>query len=310
MIAASLQNNRRLPDFLCVGIEKCGTTSLYELLKQHPAIGLSSHKETHFFNTYWDNGLAWYEEKFSAIPDACLRIGEITPSYHRFPEVIPRIQQTLGKDVKILILLREPRQRAFSHYIHDFANHLEVTDLVYKRYLATTHYARALRNCFDAFGQHKCLVQIFEEDFLPSQQRLVDNVCAFLGIASHPVAPVHSNPSCLPSAIWSPDRDCQILVEGTRLAVPANSMVIYTGNLKNTRILSSIKQEEGKRLIEQVQAAVSFIPELKSSIIYEQNVREELEQVEALTGRNLNVWRKPLPDLHAPVAPLPEFLPA
>jgi predicted fused transcriptional regulator/phosphomethylpyrimidine kinase len=74
--------------------------------------------------------------------------------------------------------------------------------------------------------------------------------------------------------------------------------------------LSSIKKEDGEKLIAKVQAAVSFIPELKSSIIYEQNVREELEQVEALTGRNLNVWRKPLPDLHAPVAPLPEFLPA
>jgi len=121
-----------------------------------------------------------------------------------FPEVIARIQQTLGKDVNIIILLREPRQRAFSHYIHDFAHQREVTDLVYKRYLATTHYARALRNYFNAFGQRNCLIQIFEEDFLPSQQRLVDNVCAFLGIASHSIAPVHSNPSCLPSAIWSP----------------------------------------------------------------------------------------------------------
>lgn len=309
MPASPANTHIRLPDFLCVGVEKCGTTSLYDLLKQHPAIGLSCHKETHFFNTHWDKGADWYREKFRAVSPQCQRIGEITPSYHRLPEVIPRIKQLLGEEVRILILLREPRQRAFSHYIHDFANKQEITDLIYKRYLTTTRYAPILQEYFAAFGREQCLVQIFEEDFLPAPQRLVDNICRFLGIASHPVAAVHSNPSVLPSACWSPSYDSHIMMEGQSLAVPANSIVVYTGKQHNTRVHTGLSHEAGEQLITRVHSAVSSIPAMKSSIVFEQNVRADLEQVETLLGRNLAIWRKALPDLHAQTAPLPEFLP-
>jgi len=308
MTAAQQLARVRLPDFVCVGVEKCGTTSLYDLLQQHPAIGLSRHKETHFFNSNWDKGVGWYREKFSHLDAHCLRIGEITPAYHRFPEVIPRIRQILGDGTKILILLREPRQRAFSHYIHDFANQLEMTDLVYKRYLATCRYAPIVRDYFTAFGEQQCLVQIFEEDFLPDPQRLVDNICRFLGIASHPVTPVHSNPSRLPVACWSPGYATTIQVEQDRLRVPAHSVVVFTGRKHNTRIITGLDQAQGDALITKVANAVCFIPAMKSSIVYEQNVHEDVEQVEQLIHRTLDCWRAALPDLHAPVTALPEFV--
>jgi len=313
-----MSRKKNLPDFLCVGVEKCGTTSLYDLLKQHPDIGLSRYKETQFFNSHWHEGISWYQEKFSHLPDRCKAIGEITPAYHRFPEVIPRIKQVLGEEIKIIIMLREPRRRAFSHYIHDFANHQEITDLVYKRYLTTTPYAPILRNYFSAFGKNNCLVQIFEEDLfsqqemsqkeLPQQQRLVDNVCKFLNTPHYTIKPIHSNPSCLPIACWSPDYDSHISIVGKLLVVPANSLVIYTGNLKNSKVLSGINKAEGQKIIDQVQKAISFIPALKSSIIFDQNVRDDLEQVEILMNRKLDVWRQPLGDLQASFAPAPEFL--
>lgn len=304
----------RLPDFLCVGIEKCGTTSLYDLLQQHPHIGLSSHKETHFFNTHWDKGLAWYREKFSALDTNCKVVGEITPAYHRFPEVIPRIKQTLGENTKIIILLREPRQRAFSHYIHDFANRPEVTDLVYKRYLSTTRYAPVLEEYFKAFGKERCLVLVFEEDFFsqdkqPDQQRLMNKVCNFVGVERMAIKPVHSNPSCLPVAVRSPDCDSSMIVEGREFAVPANSVVIATGSAKNTRVISGLADAEAQAIIELVGKAVSFIPALKSSIVFEQNVAPDLEAVEQLLGRRIDSWREPLGDLRARHAHTPVFLP-
>lgn len=298
----------KLPDFLCVGIEKCGTTSLYDLLKQHPLIGLSRFKETHFFNSHWHEGLDWYREKFAHLPDSCHAIGEITPAYHRFPEVIPRIRQTLGSGVKILLLLREPRQRAFSHYIHDFARHQDKTDLVYKRYLATTHYARAIRNYQEAFGKSNCLALVFEEDFLPNQQRMMDKVCDFLALPRHCVTPVHSNPSCLPVAVWSPEVPTRLPLGKQSLDVPPHSLVIYTGQPDTTRVIAGIAPDQADSLIQRVQQAVSFIPALKSSIIFEQNVKEELSQVEQLLQRNLDIWRKPLGDLQARIAPAPVFL--
>lgn len=297
----------RLPDFLCAGVEKCGTTTLYDLLKQHPDIGLSAHKETHFFHTHWDKGLDWYRDKFSHLDTRCLRVGEITPAYHRFPEVIPRIQKTLGKNIDVILMLREPRQRAFSHYIHDFARHQEITDLVYKRYLTTTKYAPILKQYFDAFGRDRCLVLLFEEDVLPNQQILMDKVCSFLRLPTHPVMPVHSNASCLPVVCWSPNEHCQLHFGHRRLEVPPHSLVIYSGELATTKVLSDINPQDAEALIQRVQHAVSFIPALKSSIIFDQNVKEDLAQVEDLLQRPLDIWRKPLGDLQARFAPSPEF---
>lgn len=307
---APATDNKRLPDFLCVGIEKCGTTTLYDLLSQHPQIGLSSHKETHFFNTHWDKGMAWYAEKFAHLDPDCKRIGEITPAYHRFPEVIPRIRQTLGAQTKIIMLLREPRRRAFSHYIHDFANQLEVTDLVYKRYLATTRYAPVLENYFSAFGKDNCLVSVFEEEMLVDQQRFVNRICDFLGVTRHAIKPVHSNPSSLPVAVRSPATKSTVIIEGCEFAVPANSVLICTGSVKNTRIVPGLADKDAQALIEQVSKAVSFIPALKSSIVFEQNVQADLDAVEQLLGRRIESWHQPLGDLQARFARAPAFIPA
>lgn len=304
-----MKPEKKLPNFLCVGVEKCGTTSLYDLLKQHPQVGLSRFKETHFFNSHWDKGLDWYREKFSHISSYSSAVGDITPAYHRFPDVIPRIQQTLGNQVKIIFMLREHRQRAFSHYIHDFARHQEVTDLVYKRYLATTHYARGLKQYQEAFGKENCLVIIFEEDFLPDQQIAMDKICAFLKLDSLPITAVHSNPSCLPVICWSPAQESQIVFAGQSLPVAAGSLVIYTGQRETTKILSGITAQEAETLIQRVHHAITFIPALKSSIIFEQNMKDELVELERLTNRNLDIWRKPLGDLQARFAPAPVFVP-
>jgi len=304
------QGRKFLPNFLCVGLEKCGTTTLYDLLKQHSLIGLSSHKETHFFNSNWDQGIDWYCKKFSHCSEQHLAIGEITPAYHRCAEVIPRIQQTLGKETKIVLMLREPRQRAFSHYIHDFAQHQEITNLVYKRYLATTAYAPVLKNYFEAFGKENCLTLIFEEDVLPNQQVLVDKVCQFLKIPSAKIKIVHSNPSCLPIAVESPDYPCKLHFTEGEISVAANSLLIYTGQKNSSKVLTHISASEKEHWIQRLQNAISIIPALKSAIIYEQNVEQDLLQVEKLLGRELPIWKKPLEDLHARFATIPQLVPA
>ena len=302
------RNNKKLPDFLCVGVEKCGTTTLYDLLKQHPGIGLSIDKETHFFNSNWDKGIKWYQEKFSHSSDSCQVIGEITPAYHRFKEVIPRIKQSLKKDLKIILMLREPRQRAFSHYIHDFSYHQEITDLVYKRYLTTTAYAPILKDYFSSFGKASCLVLVFEEDVLLNQQQLVTQICSFLNVSSISITPVHSNRSRLPILCPAPDQPSQIFFDHHAVHVPANSWVIYTGQQHTTRILPANKPLQLEQVRQKIQSAVSFIPALKSSIIFEQNVAKDLEQVEQCLNRSLSCWRKPLGDLTTHLAPQPEFI--
>ncbi|MEO0963668.1 MAG: sulfotransferase domain-containing protein [Planctomycetota bacterium] len=104
----------RLPDFVCVGGQRCATSWLYEAIRGHPAMYLP-RKEVHFFNRDYANGLATYAELFApAAPDQ--RCGEITPDYLTHPDAAARLAADLPKHTRFLVLLRDPVDRAYSHY--------------------------------------------------------------------------------------------------------------------------------------------------------------------------------------------------
>lgn len=125
----------RRPVFLGIGAQKAGTTWLHHVLKQHPDLCLPQSKETHFFETpeVFDKGVDWYETLFShAAPHQLC--GEVTPGYlwtapppaaahlpwqnsHR--EDIPaRVRTVLGPDIKLIVILRNPVDRAISAVVH------------------------------------------------------------------------------------------------------------------------------------------------------------------------------------------------
>ena len=106
----------RLPDFLCIGTQKGGTTYLYELLRCHPEIFLASPKEQHFFSLYWQKGTNWYANQFLAVSDNQI-CGEVTPYYLYHPEA-PRRIFSVVPEVKLIVLLRDPVERALSQYFH------------------------------------------------------------------------------------------------------------------------------------------------------------------------------------------------
>ena len=125
-----------LPDFLVVGAPKSGTTSLYEYLKQHPQVYVNAHtKESNFFvepKAVLGNGPRYfgansyaktmedYAGLFAEAGAAYTARGEVCPTYLPFYDnTIPNIKRVLGADVKIVIILRNPIDRAFSHYMHN-----------------------------------------------------------------------------------------------------------------------------------------------------------------------------------------------
>jgi hypothetical protein len=113
---------RALPDFLLIGGQRCGSTSLHQYLSRHPAIGMAFRKEVSFFDANWTRGERWYRAHF---PSALTRqlaerrsggqflTGEATPYYVFHPAVPARVRQLLP-DVRLIVLLREPVQRAWS----------------------------------------------------------------------------------------------------------------------------------------------------------------------------------------------------
>ncbi|ADD40657.1 sulfotransferase domain-containing protein [Stackebrandtia nassauensis] len=126
--------SRLLPGFLLCGGQRCGTTTLYRALSTHPAILKPIlHKGVHFFDTGYDNGLPWYQAHFPTRAGA-IRISEHTglaaqafessPYYLYHPLAAERFARDLP-GVKLIVLVRDPVERARSQHAHEVARGFE-----------------------------------------------------------------------------------------------------------------------------------------------------------------------------------------
>ena len=127
-----------LPNFVVVGAPKCGTTSLYHYLKQHPQIVRPAFKEIYFFDRHYHRGLRWYGCNFPTraamerMNDAHGRAHltfEATATYIFDSEVPQRIVRDVATR-KFVALLRDPISRAISAYWHARRMGLESRSLV------------------------------------------------------------------------------------------------------------------------------------------------------------------------------------
>src|SRR6187200_1451927 len=110
---------RPLPDFLVIGAQKAGTTALYAYLRWHPGITGPSWKEVSFFDRHWWRGEAWYRGQFPLRAGGRL-VGEASPSY-LFHPLAPERARSLVPDAKLIALVRNPVDRAYSQYQHAVA---------------------------------------------------------------------------------------------------------------------------------------------------------------------------------------------
>lgn len=107
---------RRLPNFLIIGAPKSGTTALYHWLARHPQVHLSTPKEPYFFEEEYERGPDYYWRKYFADGWQGQRlVGEARTSHLYLPYVTPRIQETVP-DARLVAILRNPVERAFSHW--------------------------------------------------------------------------------------------------------------------------------------------------------------------------------------------------
>jgi hypothetical protein len=122
-----------LPSFLIIGAQRGGTTSLLDALRRHPDVTgptagedfVRLRKEVHFFDQRFENGIDWYRSFFplearrrlARLRGRDLVAGESSPYYLFHPEVPARVAETLP-DVKLIAMLRNPVERAYSHYQH------------------------------------------------------------------------------------------------------------------------------------------------------------------------------------------------
>lgn len=112
---------RRLPDFLVIGAQKSGTTTLFDHLATHPDVRPSATKEVHYFDREHARGEGWYRGHFALRwGDRAALTGEATPAYLLFPPAAARAAAVVP-GARLIAVLRDPVDRAYSHYQHEVA---------------------------------------------------------------------------------------------------------------------------------------------------------------------------------------------
>jgi len=105
-----------LPTFVIAGAQKCGTSTLVATLRQHPQVHMARPKELHFFDRKRDEGLDWYAEQFTP-KGKQIQWGEASPTYIYDPDARRAMCEDLP-DLRIVVILRDPAKRAYSHFWH------------------------------------------------------------------------------------------------------------------------------------------------------------------------------------------------
>lgn len=199
------------PNYIIIGTMKGGTTSLYSYLCMRPDVHPATAKEIHYFDNHYHQGTSWYKTHFpmkkEMLPGQIT--GESSPYYLAHPCVPERIYRLLP-EVKLIVLLRNPVERAYSHYQHNrrlnrepltFDKALESEDERIAgeekkmsdnpKYCSYNHpvfsykrrglYAEQLKRWLQYFPREQLLI-IKSEDFFDNPKLITDQVCEFLGL--------------------------------------------------------------------------------------------------------------------------------
>lgn len=203
---------RALPDAIILGAQKSGTSSLHNYLVQHPDVVAPLRKEVHYFDLNHARGERWYRAHFGRRGAAALNID--SSPYYLFHPAVPRRLHALCPRAKLIVLLRDPVRRAYSHYWHERDKGREtlsfeeaiaaeparlgdsqrrLADGTLARshahqhfsYLARGCYAEQLERWFGLFPRGQFLILRFE-DLARDPLSVLDTTLGFLGLPRAP----------------------------------------------------------------------------------------------------------------------------
>ena len=189
-----------LPDFVVLGTQKGGTSFFYRLLTEHPLVRGAAAKELHFFDNKFAEGVGWYRRCFSEgehVDGHRTITGEASPSYLFDPQVPERMARIVP-DARLIALLRNPIDRAYSHYQMELrrgkearsfeeATEEEMTSAEGQRYSIDVAHAYLRRGLyaeqlerFSFFANRDRLLVVKSENLFTRRLEVLDRVWTFL----------------------------------------------------------------------------------------------------------------------------------
>lgn len=294
-----------LPNFLIIGAAKSGTTSLYYYLNQHPEIYMSPVKEPRFFalegedlnfknpdqgiNESSVTDIDRYHHLFEGVSDE-KAVGEASPLYLYSPKAVERIKHYVP-DAKLIAVLRNPVDRAFSCYTHLIRENYEVlpfsealieeNNRIQNNWAHLWHYREGgyyyqqLKRYFDVFDREQIRIYRYE-DLNSNSVEVVQDVFQFLGVNDN----------------FKPD-----LTRMNVSGVPKSRLLHYLfdkGNPLRTRLTPLFSKKIRKNFARQVrkwnlqQNKISIYPEDRRQLI--EDFREDILKLQDLITLDLSTW--------------------
>ncbi|MGJ3245913.1 MAG: sulfotransferase family protein [Elainellaceae cyanobacterium] len=209
----------KLPNFLIIGVQKAGTTSVYHYLKQHPQIYMSPVKETNFLERDWESvdpairaqvnqervrqgrleridTFEKYRDLFNVVTDE-IAIGEASPNYLFHYPSSSRLIQHYVPQAKLIAILRNPVDRAYSDYLMHVREAINVKESLTEQIrrfpehqsftLKKGFYYEPLSHYFNVFDPHQIKVYLYD-DLCHDPLAMMQNLYQFLGVDSTFVA--------------------------------------------------------------------------------------------------------------------------
>ena len=298
-----------MPNFLVIGAAKAGTTALYEYLRQHPQIYMSPHKEPRFFaiadepldfqgpgdltRFKFVRDLKSYQALFKGVSGE-IAIGEASPWYLYVPKAVKRIQHHIP-DAKLIVILRDPVERAYSNFIHavredleplnDFAQAMEAeAERIRNNWSYRWHYKQKglyynqLKRYLDHFHPAQIKVLLYE-DFQKDTLAALQEIFHFLDVDDTfiPDTKQKHNVSGIPK-----NKDLDKLITGHGQ---------FKSTLKSMIPFASLRQHLKRKFLS---LNMNQKPDLNSTVRqhYIEFYRPDILQLQALIQRDLSSWLK------------------
>lgn len=277
------------PTFIGIGAQKCASTWLYHVLDQHPNILMTPVKEIDFFSHYYGRGFEWYENFFigTNVPSA---VGEISPSYFHHPQA-PERAYSFERDLKIVVALRDPIERAISNHLHlvkrgfirspdkSFEHGLRNTPM----YVEQSRYGKYVGNWMQYFPMES-IHYVMQEDLLTDAENEARKLLSFLGVDAADLSSNLGRASNRSTVARS-----ESLQRGLRAAADVGRRMGLRGVIDASKSLPPIKH-----LLERNEVDLrTLIPSPRPETIerLRDELREDVEMIRCLLGRPQLPWK-------------------
>jgi len=310
---------QRVPNLICIGMEKSGTTFLNTVFEHSQSVLTPRKKELFYFNLNYHEGLDWYLSwyDYSAKPQASY-VCDITPSYFRRKQAVARIKET-SPNAKLLILVRHPVYRAFSHYIHRLRHvgvKLESYSASFADVLAGARgkrdvfpsYHESLSAWLECFDRDDMLFLSYESDLF-SASTIEKKLHDFLGIddldfnrfQSHRI-----NDGKMPKFYYGGQHGKNFMLNSSEYLIPANTLVF--AHAKGCQVWEDIDPSLARSNMEAALGWTDTLTSAAADEIYATYYAEDVENFSRTFGVDTGDWSRSDAVTYRAALPANQFL--